>query len=262
MISSKKARIIKKLICDGTDNKIIYLKKVTSTNDYLRELASKGADSGTVVIARSQSAGKGRKGRSFYSPSEGGIYLSYLYRPDKDLDISIITPMVAVAVYNAILEVTGIDTDIKWVNDLLLNGKKVSGILTESNVINTENPFIVVGIGINVNTPYTVFIGELEDIATSLSIENNEIYDIDLLSATVIEQLNLLFSDRLENIYQTYRKKCINIGKEVFFELNGEQRKGITKDIDEQYRLLVEVDGSTITLSSGIVSVRGKNGYC
>ncbi len=262
MISSKKARIIKKLICDGADNKIVYLKNVTSTNDHLRVLATKGADSGTVVIARSQSAGKGRKGKSFHSPSGSGIYLSYLYRPDKDIDTSIVTPMVAVAVYNAILEVTGIDTDIKWVNDLLLNGKKVSGILTEASVINTVAPFIVVGIGINVNTPHSEFLGELENIATSLSIENNEIYDIDLLIATIIEQLNLLFSDRLENVFQVYRRKCINIGKEIIFELDGEQKNGIAKDIDGQYRLIVELDGSTITLSSGIVTIRGKNGYC
>lgn len=262
MISKRKAKNIKKLICDGTDNEIIYLKTVTSTNDYLRELAYNGAKNSTVVIAHGQTAGKGRKGRSFYSPAGGGIYLSYLYRPDADVDLSSITPRVAVATYKAINEVTGVDTDIKWVNDIVLNGKKICGILTESNVINTGSPFIVIGIGINVNTPSQAFTGELKNIASSFFVEKNEKYDVDLLTATVIEQLNLLLSDRLDNVFQIYRQKCINIGKEVFFVSNGEEKHGIAKGIDEHFHLLVEVDGELLTLSSGIVSIRSKDGYC
>lgn len=262
MISKTKARNIKKLICDGKDNEIIYLNSVTSTNDYLRELANSGAKSGTVVIARTQSAGKGRKGNSFHSPSGGGIYLSYLYRPDVDVVLSAITPQIAVAVYKAIIDVTGIDTGIKWVNDIVLNGKKICGILTESSVINSKSPFIVVGIGINVNTPAKAFTGELENIASSLFVETNEKYDINLLSATVIEQLNLIFSDRFDNSFPIYRQKCINIGKEVVFEYNGEEKHGVAQDIDEHYRLFVEIEGELCALSSGVVSIRGKNGYC
>ena len=148
--------------------------ELDSTNQYLKELAKEGAKAGTVIIANKQSAGRGRLGRSFFSPEGTGIYMSILLRPEMELQKSVrITSMAAVAVARAIERVSGIEAKIKWVNDIFLNGKKVCGILTESgiNAITGTLEYAVLGIGINVGT--IQFPEELKDIATSICNECN-----------------------------------------------------------------------------------------
>ena len=135
------------------NRKKLYFEELDSTNSYLKEMAAKGAQEGTIIIANRQSAGRGRLGRSFFSPEEKGIYMSILLRPDISLERAVlITSMAAVAVAEAIEQVSGIQTKIKWVNDIFLNKKKVCGILTEAG-IDAETgtlEYAVLGIGVNV----------------------------------------------------------------------------------------------------------------
>ena len=149
-----------------------YLSEIDSTNRYLKELAATGAPEGTVVIANKQSAGRGRLGRSFFSPEEKGIYMSILLRPEIELERAVlITSMAAVAVARAVERVSTIPAQIKWVNDIFINRKKVCGILTEAG-INTEKgslDYAVLGIGVNVGS--MEFPAELKEIATSVSNE-------------------------------------------------------------------------------------------
>lgn len=154
----------------------LYFKKLSSTNDKAKELASSGASHGTTVVADEQTAGRGRNGRSFFSPSGTGLYMSIIVRPNLPVSHSAaVTVAAAVASHKAILRRTGICAEIKWVNDLLINKKKVCGILAEGCGLRTEasgTPYfdcIVIGIGINISAD-TVFPGDLAEKAGTLGI--------------------------------------------------------------------------------------------
>ena len=136
--------------------KVHVFDSVDSTNDVLKDMARKGAPSGTVVISDCQTGGKGRRGRSFASPKGVGIYFSYLFKPESGFDkISNLTSWTAIAVSDAIYNAYGIDSQVKWVNDLLMNRKKICGILTEVTV-EAESGLIdncIIGIGIPLRSP-------------------------------------------------------------------------------------------------------------
>ena len=162
------------------------LQSVTSTNDYLKQKALSSAKEGTVVVANEQTNGKGSKGRSFISLN-GGIYMSILVRPDfQNFDTTLITSLTAVAVSDSIEEKCGKKTQIKWVNDVLLQNKKVCGILCESVFASDNKPeFVIVGIGINFSKPKDDFPDEIKDIATYI-FENSDIQIKKQLTQTVI----------------------------------------------------------------------------
>ena len=151
-------------------------KLVSSTNDVAKTLALNGAKHGTVIISEEQSVGKGRLGRVFYSPANTGIYMSIILRPNLTaMDSVLITTSASVAICNAIQKVTGIECQIKWINDIYLNNKKVGGILTEAST-NFESgtiDYLILGIGLNFNKPKESFPKELETIASSLFSNNN-----------------------------------------------------------------------------------------
>ena len=217
------------------------LPEVGSTNTYLKELARKGAPHGTVVIARCQTAGRGRLGRKFESP-QGGLYLSVLLRQSPDFRL---TPMAAEAVRRAVLQTSGLQAKIKWINDLVVGGKKLCGILTE-----LSNDAAIVGIGINCS-------GTPHEIATSLEAEGRPC-DISALAAAVIEQLSQMSPDWLED----YKAHCLTIGQDVQLIQNDSVRYAHVEDMDEDGALLVTLsDGAKERIFSGEVSVRGLYGY-
>lgn len=247
-----------------TMQNVIYLEEVSSTNDYLKNLASNGAKEGTVVIANRQTAGKGRLGRNFYSPENVGIYMSYLYRPTATLsELSSITSRVAVAVCQTIQNTCGVECKIKWVNDLLINDKKVCGILTELSVVGETlyADYVVVGIGINVNNPKSDFNGELRDKATSIKLESGREHSRSKLVAEIIKNLKVLFNFSMDKCLSEYRKLLVNTNREAMFDYQGKQTIGLVLGIDDDFSLLVKVDDKTIKLSSGVVSIRGRKGY-
>ena len=261
---------ISALLPDSRSSELYYFDSVDSTNTVLKDLASKGASSGTVVIADHQTGGKGRRGRSFSSPSGAGIYLSYLFRPESGFDkISDLTSWTAVAVADAIKKAYGLDAQIKWVNDLLMNRKKICGILTEASV-EGESGFIdtcIIGIGVNVNE--SAFPPEIADIATSISMENGGRKFIrSELAAGIISSMDRLAEDWPVSPYYLERYRELNITTGSMITAyprkieNGQGRSGTAVSINDDFSLKVEFeDGSVEDLKSGEVSVRGLYGY-
>ena len=149
---------------------IVYFKEIDSTNTRAKELADQGAAEGTLVISEKQTNGRGRKGRSWFSPSQGGIYASLILRPSiPPSEAPKTTLLTAVAVAETLLSLTRLKVSIKWPNDILVSGKKIAGILTEISAEMDAIDYIVVGLGLNVNTPD--FPGDIRDKATSILIE-------------------------------------------------------------------------------------------
>ena len=236
---------------------------VTSTNDLLKQLALNGAPEGYALIAREQTAGKGRLGRSFYSPEGSGVYISLLLRPRLGAEDSLfITTSAAVAVCRAIETVSNgkLKPMIKWVNDIFVNQKKVCGILTEASVSFESGmlDYAILGIGINITTPEGDFPEEIKGIATSLfgQIEQDNIRN--RLTAEVLRELEGLIGDPSDKAYlEEYKKRQLLIDRDVNVIKNDSKTPARALGIDDRARLLVRyADGSREALISGEVSVK------
>lgn len=246
--------------------------EVASTNDTLKQLSFEGAPAGTVVIADHQSKGKGRRGRSFDSPHGTGIYFSYLMRPAiAPSDASQITAWTAVAIRRAISSACGIDPEIKWVNDLVIDSRKIAGILTEMTMESESYMIdsIIVGIGINVNQAEKDFPEDIRNIAGSLRMSKGEIISRASIVAEMVKEMDKLsysLPGSSSEYLSEYRDACLTLGKEVSVVKvhdSGEiPRHGTAIDIDPDFSLKVRFeDGHEEILSSGEVSVRGLYGY-
>lgn len=238
--------------------KIIKLDVVSSTNDYLKELARTGNIQNTVVMAEEQTAGKGTKNRSFVS-KKGGVYLSILIKPNANgFDATAITPMTAVAVRDAIEQISGINADIKWVNDLYINEKKVAGILCESVICPNGNiPYIIVGIGVNLFVHKGGFSEDIKGIATSVFEKYDQeakVKFIDLLIENFFKYYENIEEKTFLEKYRNYN--CVLAKRVVIFQGNTiTEAKALA--IDDNCRLIVELDDKTTkALSSGEVSIK------
>lgn len=235
---------------------------VDSTNNVCKALAAQGLDS-TAVIARAQTAGKGRLGRSFQSP-EGGLYLSALWQDCPAGQLLTVTPLAAVAVCRAVESLCDTDCGIKWCNDVVLHGKKLCGILTELSVsLETQEPeYVVIGIGINCNQ--TQFPQEL-DMATSLRIEAGRPADVNAIAAALLLELSRMrreFLSRKSDWIAAFSRNCLTVGKDIQILRAGTIRQAKATGIGPDAELLVEYpDGTSGSVSSGEVSVRGLYGY-
>ena len=239
-----------------------------STNRMLKELAKNGAKEGQVVIADEQSNGRGRLGRYFFSPKDRGIYMSVLLRPDdKAYEMAPLTAWVAVAVANAIEAVGGVRPGVKWVNDLILNGKKICGIMTEMAVKEDSNKvdYIIIGIGINVSGKKEEFPEELSEIASSIEAETGIVVSKAQLVSEIIRELDLLNENwqiETPKYLEQYRKDCVTVGKEVRVLSPDGERAATALSVEGDFSLLVRYDVGTIErVYSGEVSVRGLYGY-
>lgn len=245
-----------------TQGLVIDLREtLTSTNTELKRMAEQGAKEGTVLIARHQTAGKGRRGRSFYSPAETGIYFSILLKPQLPAeDALLITTCAAVAVAQTLEAETQLPCGIKWVNDVFCNGKKVCGILTEASIdLETGGlNYAILGIGINIFPPKDGFPDELKDIAGSvISAESAEDHKSRILAGV----LDGFFAEypRLteKNFLEEYRRRSIVTGKTVDVIRGDSVRRAQALAIDHQLRLLVRYeDGTEEAVSTGEVSIR------
>ena len=236
--------------------------EVTSTNALLKDMAAEGADEGRALIAKKQTAGRGRLGRNFFSP-KNGIYLSILLKPDMDFrEAMLLTTIAAVAVVEAVREVTGKDTGIKWVNDVYLEGKKICGILTEAvtDVENGKLSYAVVGIGVNITKPSDEnFPEELRDIA-------GFIYDgeeppkgiMSKLAASIIKNYFKYYEKLPEHSFmESYKQHQILLNKKIFVITSESSKNARVKGVDDDARLLVEYeDGKEEALFTGEVSIR------
>lgn len=254
--------ISKYLNQQGQKLRLEVYKTIPSTNEAVKTLASNGEAEGKVILSEEQTAGRGRNGRPFFSPRGTGIYMSILLRPKLSAAESILlTTSAAAAVALAIETVSGKDTQIKWVNDVFMEGKKVCGILTEASMSleNGRLDYAVLGIGINVTLPAGGFPDGLSGIATSVFSESNH-YD-DLRCRLVAEVLNHFMeyyahlTDR--RFLSEYRQRIISLGKPVTVVKDNKQREATAIDIDNDCRLKVRYEnGDEEYLSSGEVSIK------
>ena len=230
---------------------------VDSTNLVLRRMADEAAD-GTAVAALAQSAGRGRSGRSFLS-QEGGLYLSMLLRPQLNAsELPTLTAVAAVAVCRAIEALCAVRCGIKWPNDVVLQGKKICGILVES-IWKDDRPCAIVGIGVNANTD--AFPEELREIAGSIRQLTGQTLELEALAAALIGELDrqyeLWLAERSAAL-EEYRARCISCGREVLVD----GRRAMAEEVCEDYALLVRYDdGTRQAVRFGEVSVRGLYGY-
>lgn len=235
---------------------------VESTNQSVRFLALEGAPDGTVGIADAQSAGRGRNGRAFYSPERTGIYMSVLIR-DKQMgaDAVSITTAAAVAVARAIEYVTGVSVQIKWINDLYLNGRKICGILTDG-AINMENgqfEYAIVGIGLNVHAARDEFPPKLREIAGSICTETGLHPDRNALVAAILRELEDVRRDPVKSQYMDeYRARSCVLGRRIrVYGCGCDGDEAVAERIDDDGRLIVRLDaGREVLLNSGEISIR------
>jgi BirA family biotin operon repressor/biotin-[acetyl-CoA-carboxylase] ligase len=244
---------------------VISYKKVDSTNEVAYGLAEKGVKEGAVILAEEQSKGKGRHGRQWASPSKGGIYMSCVLRPRMaPNEISKVTLLAAVAVASAIRRMCGLDVVIKWPNDIMADGRKLCGILTEMKAEQDSVSFVIVGIGVNVNTPMSA----LPKGATSISEElsragrpEGHVSRVELVKS-ILEAFEkyykILREEGFEPIADAWKDLTAMLGSRIKVMLPNRTFEGQAHTIDPDGSLVVRLDSGVLEkVSSGdIVIVR------
>jgi birA, biotin-[acetyl-CoA-carboxylase] ligase region len=269
---------------------VFYYEETDSTNTRAKEYAKSGGEAGSVFLAKSQTKGRGRHGRTWVSPNEGNLYFSILLRPNISAqEASMLTLIMGYAISLAIEEETGVLTQIKWPNDLVIAGKKVCGILTEMSAKTQSVEYVIIGAGINIGMESVA--PEIQGMATSLKLEgmksaNAEKYtdkeeqiqsnankqveiemSIQKLLACILqkfqEQYEIFLEDRdLRNIYKGYNDRLVNVGREVIILDGANEYTAKAEGINQQGELFIEKqDGVREAIRSGEVSVRGVYGY-
>lgn len=227
---------------------------ISSTNTVLRELAEQGAEENTVLIASEQTNGRGRMGRNFHSPQGTGLYISILLHPDLSAEKTVlITTSAAVAVCKAIEKTTDKEPQIKWVNDIFINGKKVCGILTEAVFEEGKIKYAVLGIGINVFAPNGGFPEEIKNIAGAVCSDFKD----GLRELIAAELLNELSDINIEETSAEYKKRSLVIGNKITVLSAEGPYEAVAEDIDDSCGLIIKKeDGTRKILSSGEISIR------
>ena len=234
---------------------------VGSTNTILKELNINETKDGYVLIANEQTAGRGRRGRSFFSPKGTGVYMSILLKPERFVaDKAIkITTMAASAMCKAITTVSDVEPRIKWVNDIFVNGKKTCGILTEAS-FDLETGFLdyaILGIGVNMYMPKEGFPDDIKDIAGSVFNEKVDGLKNKLLANFINYFMEYYHSTNNSKYISIYKEYSLAIGRNVNVICNGNVRKAFVDGIDDECRLLVTFeDGSKDVLSYGEISIK------
>jgi BirA family biotin operon repressor/biotin-[acetyl-CoA-carboxylase] ligase len=241
---------------------------IDSTNNRARELALADAPEGTLIVAETQLKGRGRLGRSWISPKGKGIWMSLVLRPDIPPDKAPgITTLVAVAIRRVLNQLTGLDIGIKWPNDIIVNGRKVCGILTEMHGDMDKIYYIVVGIGINANLEESDFPAELTKTATSLYISTGQTVDRRSVIVQIMKEIENIYYQYIkygnfEAILDECRRYSVTLNKPVIVIGRDEEFEGFAINFDTDGSLLVKKQDGTITkVISGDVSVRGREGY-
>ena len=239
--------------------KLIVLKSTDSTNNELKRLARDGEESGTVICAYTQTAGRGRFGRQWKS-DKGGLYFSIFLRADlPPSDIASITLASGYAVCLAIRKYTGLDAKIKWPNDIIIDNKKVCGILTEIAAQSDRLDYIVTGIGINVNN--SEFPEEIKNKATSIFTETGKLTDKSIFFGKVLAYLDKVLTSFLISIsiddMEDFKKLCATLDREVSVQRGGNVITGKAVDITPKGELVIKTDDGEMNISSGEVTVQG-----
>lgn len=238
---------------------------IDSTNQEAKRIALNGVTS-ALVISEEQTKGKGRRGRAWVSNKGTGLYMSMLLRPTiKPTSASMLTLVAGLAVHRALNELTGIQNEIKWPNDIVMNGKKVCGILTEMSSEIDQINYVVIGIGLNIQS--SKWDNDLLERATSINHELQKEVDRKQILVNIIKYFTQLYeqftqTESLDFMINAYNQACINIDKHVQVEMNQEQLSGIVDKINAQGALILRLSsGELVEIHSGEVSIRGLYGY-
>ncbi len=239
---------------------VAVFETLPSTNKTAKDFAEQGAEEGFIVVAESQTAGRGRLGRSFFSPT-GGLYFSVILRPCFNAQVSILATVAAAVATARVLERHSRRTaEIKWVNDIYMANRKVCGILTEGsfNAETAKLDYAVLGIGINLFVPQEGFPQDIANIAGAVFSEK-EVTSLKKaqIIAEITDEFFALYED-IENrsFLEEYRRRSWLQGKEVYYERNGTINYGTVVGIDDEARLLVMQNGIETAIGAGEVSVR------
>lgn len=244
---------------------ILFLDTVDSTNDEAKRQADAGAGHGTLIVAETQTAGKGRRGRSFDSPKHTGVWMSLVIKDDiEPANASMLTLVMGLAVAKAVETVTELRPQIKWPNDLILQGKKLCGILTEMSMQMDCINHIVIGVGINVHNES--FPEEICSVATSVFLENGKKASRGKLMAQVLRQFEHYYdifmeTQDLSRLMNEYNACLLNRGKQVKVLAPKGEYLGQALGVNAEGELIVETEDQVRMVSSGEVSVRGVLGY-
>jgi BirA family biotin operon repressor/biotin-[acetyl-CoA-carboxylase] ligase len=243
--------------------KLYTFEEVGSTNEVAHELARNGAPHGTIVIADSQTRGKGRLERRWISPPGVNLYISFVLRPHMPIvDVPFITFTAAIALSEAISSF-GVDSSIKWPNDVLVGGKKVAGILTEAEPDNDKVSFVVLGAGVNINMTREMLAAELGDVAagaTSLLAESGSSIDRSHFAVVFINQMERWYGEFVnlgkDHIIREWTRRCGMIGRRVEIRCDDKVLKGTAQGINPSGYLLVKTeDGSTEKVVAGDIVI-------
>ncbi len=245
---------------------IYYFDQIDSTNIRAKQLGEEGVPHGTLIVAGQQNAGRGRRGRTWESPPGVSIYMSIVLRPEMaPVKAPMLTLVMALSAADSLKECTGLDVQIKWPNDIVLNGKKLAGILTEMSTEMDYINHVVIGVGINVNTGQLP--EELEEKATSLRLETGRIIRRSEIIASIMKEFEgnyqlFIETQGLRQMQEKYNSLLINREKEVRILGVKEEYAAYALGINEKGELLVRRDNGEIeAILAGEVSVRGVYGY-
>jgi BirA family biotin operon repressor/biotin-[acetyl-CoA-carboxylase] ligase len=222
-------------------------QETTSTNDVIEKLARDGVNEGVVIFAESQTKGRGRLGRKWLSPAKKGLWFSVLLRPDlRPHEITRLTVASATALRRAIGNQTGLEPEIKWPNDILIEGRKVAGILTEMNAEVDRAKYVILGIGVDVNLSTRDFPADLRKSATSLKIETGKTLSRAELAVNILRELEAdyqrICSNRFDEVAEEWEKHCKTIGEEVVIRTGSREIRGRAESLAEDGALLLRTE--------------------
>lgn len=245
---------------------VFYRKETTSTNEEAKLLAEDGRGQGALVVAENQTAGKGRKGRTWHTDGRNSISFSLILRPDFNMDKVRMIPMVmSIAIADVLTKLTDLDIKIKWPNDIIIDGKKVCGILTEIGTKDDRIDHVIIGVGINLNQK--MMPEDIADKATSLLLEKGERYSRADVIVAIMEFFEYYYdifvsSGDISDMVAVYEGYLVNKDKEVSVHDPKGNYNGVATGINDYGELIIQKDdGKYIRVSSGEVSVRGVYGY-
>ena len=245
-------------LCDLLGVRLCSLDEIDSTSDEARRQADCNMSTPALIIANTQTNGRGRMGRSFHSPANTGLYVSYLVKAKPNIaDTVRLTTAAAVAVSVAIENVYGIKPQIKWVNDILIGERKVCGILCESFRAQTGERFVLIGIGVNIST--RDFPQDICDKAISITDSSDKKYE---LAAAILGVLTDFYENpKSPEIIKIYKERSAVLGRRVRLTGNGEELIATATDIEDDGTLCVTLDsGETRKIHSGEITLRFDNG--
>ncbi|TCP31615.1 BirA family biotin operon repressor/biotin-[acetyl-CoA-carboxylase] ligase [Scopulibacillus darangshiensis] len=246
------ANILSSLKTKKLGHNLKFHETLPSTQKEAHHLAEDGAADGTLVVADEQSTGRGRLGREWHSPMGTGIWMSLIIRPDIALhQTPQLTLLTSVAVVKAIHDITGVECGIKWPNDILYNGKKIVGILTELQAEASHVKAIIIGIGMNVNADAADFPDELKKRAASIKSLTGREHDRPAIIQAILKHFELLYNTYLEEGFEIikllWESYALSLGKEIYARtVKGDTIKGLAKGIDDEGVLLLETRDGTV----------------